>query len=121
MRERLNPSDRSTLMQNSGNRTTATRFCLTDGRKWILSAFSEDDMGNRLCYEGNSFLILEPSPGVSEASWKETVHCVVKLVYHWVRECLLSIEFRLIEFLHYSRWLTSEIRLFTHSMRCPES
>ncbi|KAJ7506985.1 hypothetical protein B0H11DRAFT_1969712 [Mycena galericulata] len=64
--------------------TTALKFCLTDGRKWIFSVFFKDDAGNRVCYEGNSFPILEPSPDVNEAAWKESVHRVVELVYHWL-------------------------------------
>ncbi|KAJ7715910.1 hypothetical protein DFH07DRAFT_862573 [Mycena maculata] len=66
--------------------TMAVKFCLTDGRKWIFSVFSKNDAGNRVCYEGNSFPILEPSPDVNGAAWKESVHRVVELVYHWLVE-----------------------------------
>lgn len=65
--------------------TKAVKFCLTDGREWIFSVFSNDDAGNRVCYQGNIFAILEPSPD-NEAAWKESVHRVVELVYHWLVE-----------------------------------
>ncbi|KAJ6611501.1 hypothetical protein B0H10DRAFT_363709 [Mycena sp. CBHHK59/15] len=67
-------------------RTTAVRFCLTDGRKWIFSVFVKDDHGNRVCYEGSvlAILDLELDPEGIHLAWEHSVHRIVELVYHWL-------------------------------------
>ena len=64
------------------------RFCLTDGRKWIFSLFAKDAHGERVCYEGiPATTILKPrfdSEG-RDSAWEHSVHQIVELVYHWVR------------------------------------
>ncbi|KAJ7749182.1 hypothetical protein B0H16DRAFT_1551903 [Mycena metata] len=66
--------------------TTAVRFCLTDGRKWIFSVFTKDERGTRVCYEGKATTILEPrfDPEGRDVAWEESIHQVVELVYHWL-------------------------------------
>ncbi|KAJ7858031.1 hypothetical protein B0H14DRAFT_3636775 [Mycena olivaceomarginata] len=66
--------------------TTAVRFCLTDGRKWIFSVFTKDERGRRVCYEGSGTKILEPrlDPEGRDSVWEHSIHQIVELVYHWL-------------------------------------
>ena len=65
------------------SRTKAVRFCLSDGRNWIFSLFTKDEQGNRVCYEGEMFTIIEPRPEIEEI-FQRDVQKVVELLYHWV-------------------------------------
>ncbi|KAK7029204.1 hypothetical protein R3P38DRAFT_2934478 [Favolaschia claudopus] len=67
-------------------KTQTVRFCLTDGRKWVFCLFSKNPAGERVCYEGNSFSIPEPSALLNGALWQESVRQVVELVHHWLVE-----------------------------------
>lgn len=71
-------------------RSTAVRFCLADGRKWIFSVFAKDDRGATVCYEGNVVSILEPRFDAEgrDTAWEQSIHQVVEIVYHWV--CVIS-------------------------------
>jgi hypothetical protein len=71
-------------------RTTAVRFCLTDGREWIFSVFTKDERGRRVSYEESGTKILEPrlDPEGRDSVWEHSIHQIVELVYHWVRAIL---------------------------------
>ncbi|KAJ7016440.1 hypothetical protein C8F04DRAFT_1245171 [Mycena alexandri] len=66
--------------------STAVRFCLADGRKWIFSVFTKDDRGARVCYEGNVVSILEPRFDAEgrDTAWEQSIHQVVEIVYDWL-------------------------------------
>ncbi|KAJ7694689.1 hypothetical protein B0H16DRAFT_1751040 [Mycena metata] len=78
-------------------RSTAVRFCLADGRKWIFSVFAKDDRGARVCYEGNVVSILEPRFDAEgrDTAWEQSIHQVVEILVteeHPLAEALYRLE-----------------------------
>jgi hypothetical protein len=47
---------------------------LTDGRKWIFYVFVKDERGERVCYEGEVCVILEPrfDGDGRDAAWEKS-------------------------------------------------
>ena len=95
--------------------TNAVRFCLSDGRNWVFSLLTKDEQGNRVCYEGEIFTIIEPRQDIRKA-FQADIHKVVELLYHWLstfanKEILFTIVFL-------SSWLQATIQCPIRSIRC---